>query len=109
MHLFVEQLVAVSLLATGLSHALQPSLWAALFRDLLDRPYAALVIGVFTLPLGLFVVLTHNVWVLGVPVVVTVFGWAWTIKSVGYLLYPRALEKWRDRATGPEAWRSFVL
>jgi hypothetical protein len=96
-------------LATGLSHALQPSRWAALFGDLLPRPCAALYIGIFTLPLGLLIVLTHNVWVLGLPVVVTVIGWAWTVKSVGYLLYPRALEKWRDRAAGPSARRNFVL
>src|SRR5690348_1675841 len=86
--LAIEQFVAVAVLATGLSHALQAARWAELFGDLLDRPYAALYIGVFTLPLGLFIVLTHNVWVVGLPVVVTLLGWAWTCKGLLYLLWP---------------------
>ena len=57
MDLFIEQFVAITVLATGLSHALQPARWAELFGDLLYRPYAALCIGVFTLPLGLLIVL----------------------------------------------------
>ena len=109
MHLFVEQFVAVAILATGLSHALQPTRWAELFRDLLPRPCAALYIGVFTLPLGLLIVLTHNVWVLGLPVVVTVLGWGWTFKGVLYLLWPQSLERWRDQAAGPRARFNFVL
>ncbi len=104
-----EQFVAVAILVTGLSHALQPGLWSELFGDLLGRPYAALVIGVFTLPLGLFVVLTHNVWVLGLPVIVTLLGWGWTLKGVLYLIRPRSLEHWRDAAAGPQARRSFIV
>jgi hypothetical protein len=109
MQLFVEQFVTVVLLATGLSHAVQPSRWAALFGDLLPRPYAALYIGTFTLPLGLFIVLTHNVWVLGLPVVFTVIGWGWTFKGLLYLLWPQSLERWRDQAAGPRARFNFVL
>lgn len=106
--LLTEQFVAVALLATGLSHALQPARWAELFTDFLHRPYAALVIGTLTLPLGLGVVLTHNVWVLDLPVIVTLFGWGWTVKSVLYLLRPQSLDVWREKATGPQARRSFI-
>ena len=109
MQLFTEQFVALSLLTIGLSHALQPARWAELFGDLIPRPYAALYIGVFTLPLGLLIVLTHNVWVLGLPVVVTLVGWGWTVKGLLYLLWPRSLERWRDAATGPRAPRNYVL
>jgi hypothetical protein len=108
MQLLVEQFVALSLLVLGLSHAAQPGRWVALFTDFLPRPYTALVIGTFTLPLGLAVVLTHNVWVLGLPVVVTVCGWGWTVKSVVYLLRPQTLDVWEPTATGPGARRKFV-
>jgi hypothetical protein len=77
------------MVAVGISHVLQPGRWAELFADLFRRSYAPLVIGTLTLPLGLFVVLTHNVWVLDWPVVVTVCGWGWTVKSVLYLVRPQ--------------------
>src|SRR5262245_2854982 len=109
MQQLTEQFVALSLLATGLSPALPPTRRAELVGGLLRRPYAALYIGVFTLPLGLLVVLTHNVWVLGLPVVVTLLGWGWAFKGLLYLLWPRALERWRDAATGPRAPRNYVL
>ena len=109
MQLLTEQFVAVTLLATGLSHALQPRRWVGLFADLMARPDAALYIGVFTLPLGLLVVLTHNVWVLGLPVVVTVLGWGWTVKGCLYLLLPQTLDRFRDAATGARGPRNYVL
>jgi uncharacterized protein YjeT (DUF2065 family) len=89
MELYTERFVALSLVAVGLSHVLQPARWVELFDDLLRLPYAALVIGTLTLPLGLFVVLTHNVWVADWPVVVTVCGWGWTAKATLYMLRPR--------------------
>jgi uncharacterized protein YjeT (DUF2065 family) len=92
MQLYTERFVALSLLAVGLSHMLQPARWVQLFDDLFRRPYAGLVIGTLTLPLGLFVVLTHNVWVPGWPVVVTVCGWGWTVKSVIYMVRPRVTD-----------------
>ena len=59
-----------------------------LFDDLFGDPTPGLVIGTLTLPLGLFVVLTHNIWVLGWPVVVTVCGWGWTVKAMIYMVRP---------------------
>lgn len=108
MQLLVEQFVALSLLILGLSHAVQPGRWVELFTDFIRRPYAALVIGAYTLPFGLAIVLTHNVWVLGLPVVVTVCGWAWTVKSVVYLLRPQTLDVWVPEAIGPGARRKLV-
>lgn len=108
-HLLIERFVTILILATGLSHALQPARWADLFRDLLPRPYAALYVGVFTLPLGLLIVLTHNVWIADWAVIVTIMGWSWTIKSSLYLMLPATLDRFRDKAAGPRAERNFVL
>lgn len=91
--LLIEWFVAILLLATGVSHMVQPRLWAQLFVDVLQKPYGGLFIGAMTLPLGLFVALGHNVWGLRPPVIVTIVGWGWTIKSTIYLLYPQALNK----------------
>ena len=81
---------AVSSIAFGLSHALYPATWAALVLPLRDRPTGGLLIATFNFPLGLVIILGHNVWVWDVPVIVTVAGWLTTIKSTAYLLIPRA-------------------
>ena len=92
MELYTERFVALSLVAVGLSHLFQPARWVALFDELLRKPYAALFIGTLTLPLGLFVVLTHNVWVADWPVIITIFGWGWTVKATLYLVRPRTVD-----------------
>ena len=93
LQLLIEWFVATLLVVTGVSHVLQPRLWAQLFIDVLQKPYGGLFIGAMTLPLGLFVALGHNVWVLRPPVIVTIVGWGWTIKGTIYMLYPQAMNK----------------
>ena len=39
-------------------------------------------------PWRLLLVVTHNVWVADLTVIVTLLGWAWTIKGTLYLLVP---------------------
>jgi uncharacterized protein YjeT (DUF2065 family) len=89
--LLIEWFVAALLIVLGISHIAQPRLWVALFTDVLKWPYAALIIGAFTLPFGLLVAIGHNVWVLDVPVIVTIVGWGWTVKGTLYLIAPAVL------------------
>jgi hypothetical protein len=86
----IARFLSVSWLIIGLSHVLHPRVWTALLLPLRDRDTGGFVIGALSLPLGLVVVLGHNLWVWDLPVIVTVVGWATTIKSVAYLLLPRA-------------------
>ena len=89
----IERWFAVGWLVFGLSHLLYPAKWAALFLPLRERETGGLLLAVFNLPLGLVVVLGHNVWVWGIPVAVTLAGWVMILKSVVYLLFPRALSR----------------
>ena len=91
--ILIERWFAVGLLIFGLSHLLYPDKWAALFLPLRERETGGLLLGLFNLPLGLVVVLGHNVWVWGIPVVVTLAGWVMILKSVVYLLFPGALPR----------------
>ena len=89
----IEAFTATITAIVGVSHILHPNLWARLFIDLMKQPYAGLYVGTFTLPLGLLIALGHNVWVLDVPVLVTIFGWGWTLKGALYLLRPATLQQ----------------
>ena len=89
----IERWFAVGWLIFGLSHLLYPRKWAALFLPLRERETGGLLLGLFNLPIGLVVVIGHNVWVWGIPVVVTLAGWVMVLKSVVYLLFPGTLSR----------------
>lgn len=84
---------AFSLVVYGLSHLLHPGRWAALFLGLRARPDGGLLIGLLALPLGLLMVAGHNVWVLDLPVLITVAGWLMLSKGVIYILAPQTFLK----------------
>ena len=85
----IERWFAIGWLVFGLSHLLYPAKWAALILPLREREGGGLLLGMFNLPVGLVLVLGHNVWTWGLPVIVTLAGWAITLKSAVYLLFPR--------------------
>lgn len=89
--LLIEWLVATLLIVVGLSHILHSKLWTAFFTDALQRPYAGLLVGALTLPVGLIVLLGHPRWTWDVTAIVTVVGIGWTAKGLLYLLHPPIL------------------
>src|SRR5262245_29127222 len=99
----IARWVAVIWLAFGLSHALQPVKWAALLFPLKERDTGGLLLASFSFPIGLAIILGHNVWVWDLPVIVTLMGWLTTIKCATYLLLPRAHTRVMSVAVRPEA------
>ena len=90
---FIAKAYAFALVLYGLSHLFHPARWAALFLGLRDRPEGGLLIGLLTLPLGLLMVVGHNIWVLDLPVLITVAGWMMLIKATVYVLAPQTFLK----------------
>ena len=89
----VARYFAASLVIVSASHFAQPAMWRDFFIDVRRTGYAGIIIAMLTLPVGLVIVITHNVWVAGIPVVVTVAGWGMVIKSLTYLLIRRRADK----------------
>ncbi len=90
---FVARFFSVSLLVVGLSHAAQPKLWRDFFLVLKRTGVAGIIIAMFTFPVGLMLVVGHNVWVFDVPLIITISGWGMTIKSLTYALISGRAEK----------------
>lgn len=93
MALFIERYFAISLLAVGLSHIALAREWRDFFLLLKGTGVAGIIIAMYTFPLGLLIVLGHNIWVLDLPVIVTVCGWGMTLKSASYALVPGQAER----------------
>ncbi len=57
-------------------------------RELMGQRAVMLVVGIITLIIGLLMVLSHNVWIMGWPVIVTVFSWLILIGGLFRLYCP---------------------
>ena len=88
--ILIARWVAIVWLIAGLSHVLHPAKCSALLMPLRERDTGGFILAAMSLPVGLVIVLGHNVWVWGIPVIITVAGWMTTLKSVIYLSFPRA-------------------
>lgn len=108
MELAVEKLVALCCFAIGLSHVLQPRAWAELFIHWREKGDVGVIYtALLHFALGAIIVASHNVW-RGIPMIVTLLGWGWTIKGLLYLTYPRHGMKMLQRVSVERAWEFIV-
>jgi hypothetical protein len=85
----VEIFAIVLIGVIGLSHLLQPRAWVEYFILLRSKGEAgAFVDGLVHLPLAAFIIVFHNVWS-GIPVVLTLLGWCFLIKSLVRFCLPK--------------------
>jgi hypothetical protein len=103
----IARFTAVGMIIFGLSHLLMAGLWSELLSPLRDRKSGGLLLGAVSLPFGLVIVLGHNIWVWGLPLIVTVLGWLITLKCTIYLLVPWAHR--RAMPVGPQMKRGLRI
>ena len=60
----------------------------SIMSDMLAQRAFIFIIGFITLILGLLMVVGHNIWVMGWPVVITLFAWATVVSGILRLAFP---------------------
>jgi hypothetical protein len=93
----IELFAAINFLVVGLSHIVQPRAWVEFFVWLRSKGHAGVLVnGMLSLSFGSIVVAFHNVWS-GLPMVLTIVGWAHVVKALVSFLAPsvgmRSLER----------------
>jgi hypothetical protein len=100
----VEVLAAILFGVTGLSHILQHRAGAAFFILLCGKGEAgAFVDGFLNLPLAGVIIGFHNTWS-GIPVVLTLVGWALLIKSLIRFCAPQQALRIMGRVSLERSW-----
>lgn len=109
--LLIERVIAGGLLVIGLSHWLRAQLWADLFEEWRRNRFLPFYLGWLYLTIGTVIALGHNIWAWDLVVVVTLLGWAWTIKGALYLLWPELLTRVAEKSLkdGQNHARKFAL
>lgn len=101
----IERLAALAFIITGLSHIAAPSAWVRFFTNLRAAGGAAGLLNAYVhMPLGLLIVAFHPVWS-GPALLVTLVGWALTLKGAIYFLWPRLAERSLAAVSEERAWQ----
>ena len=84
----VQIYAIINLTVIGMSHVVRPRVWVDFFVFLRERGEAGVfAVALLNLIFGSIIVAFHNVWS-GIPLVLTVLGWANVLKALLYLIFP---------------------
>lgn len=86
--LFIAKLIGPLLLAISASFLINPINMREMATDFLQHRALIFLAGFLALLGGLAILLTHNVWVLGWPVIITILGWLSVIGGVFRIVFP---------------------
>ena len=108
MELAVTKLAIICFLVNGISHIVQPRVWAQFFMHLHSKgEVGSFQNALLHFPLGVLIVSLHNVWH-GLPMVLTLIGWGLVLKSFIYFVFPKHGLKMMARVS-VEKSRGFVV
>jgi hypothetical protein len=90
--LFLAKLIGPLLLAISAAMLINQDNMREMAADFLEHRGLIFLAGFLTLLGGLAIVLTHNVWELGWPVLITIFGWLSVISGVFRIVFPDSVK-----------------
>jgi hypothetical protein len=90
--LFLAKLIGPTLLAVSAALLVNQVNMREMAADFLQHRGLIFLAGILTLVAGLAIVLTHNVWVWGWPVIITIFGWLSVIGGAFRIVFPDSVK-----------------
>ncbi len=87
--IFLARLIGPFALALGLALVFQGTGFRAFASEFMASPALIFLSGVITLPAGLAIVLTHNVWTPDWRVVITIVGWLAVVTGAIRMIVPQ--------------------
>ena len=86
---FLAKLLGPFFAIVGISVLMNADAFRAIVKEFLKSPGLVFLTGLLTLPAGLAIVLTHNVWVADWPVLITLIGWLGIISGIARIFAPK--------------------
>lgn len=91
--LFLAQLVGPTLFVIGLGMIVSRDAYRTMAQEFLGSRALIYIAGILAFVPGLAIVLTHNVWVAGWPVIITLFGWLALLGGIFRLIFPQEVTR----------------
>ena len=95
--LFLAKLIGPVLLVMGAGMLINAKAFRPIFEEIIRNRALVVIGGLITMPAGLAIVLTHNVWVANWPVLITLLGWLIAVSGAFRLLAPQDAIKFGRR------------
>ncbi len=89
--LFLAKLIGPLLVVIAIGMLLRQDATLAMARDFIANRALVYLAGFLTLLGGLSIVITHNVWTGGWPVVITILGWLAIVGGIARMLFPETV------------------
>lgn len=90
--IFLAKLIGPMLMTFSAALLINQDNMRDMAADFLEHRGLIFLAGVLTLLGGLAIVITHNIWVAGWPVVITIFGWLCVIGGVFRIVFPDSVK-----------------
>ncbi len=101
-------LASIYFFVTGVSHIMQPRVWAQFFMDMHGKgKVGSFLNALLHFPLGVLIVSFHNVWH-GLHMILTLIGWGLVLKSFIYFVFPTHGMKMLGRVSVERSWEFIV-
>lgn len=88
MTIILAKIFGLYFLAIGLAFIANPDRLKSMYQQIKSDENFLLLGGMLALLIGAVVVSTHNVWIFGWPVIITLLGWWSLIKGFALIIYP---------------------
>ena len=98
--IFLARLLGPLFLIVGASVLFNPGAFRALAAEVIRSVTLVYLFGLMDFAAGLAIVLTHNVWVLHWPVLVTLVGWLLLIRGAVRVLLPETIMRYAAKLIG---------
>ena len=90
--LFLAKLIGPVLITVAAAMLINRDNMRDMAADFLEHRGLIFLAGVLTLLAGLAIVITHNVWELRWPVIITIFGWLSVIGGIFRIVFPDSVK-----------------
>ena len=91
--LWIAQILGPVLLIATFGMIVNRETYVTMAREFVASPALIYLAGVLTLVAGLAITLSHNVWVMDWPVMVTIFGWLAIAGGIFRMSFPNMVSK----------------
>lgn len=89
--IFLAKVFSIYLVIISLAMFARPNNFKDLAMDLVREPGALFISMFIALILGILLIVSHNVWVMGWPVLITILGWIVFAKGLIRLFFPELI------------------
>lgn len=107
--IFVARTAAIAYISIGISVLGKQVDLKKMIESFENSQGLTIIVGFFSLIIGMLLVAYHNLWVKDWSVIITILGWAALLKGVLYLAFPKQMFSFKSLLNNSEKWGYLIL